>query len=106
MKEQTERGMGAIAVKVSFLGELRSFVRRREMEVALAEGSTVEDLLGHLSQRLGEGFARHLFNGDGSLYRHVSIFVNGSDVRNVGGLEARLAGGEVDVLILPTYGGG
>lgn len=98
--------MGEFTVKVSFLGAIRSLARRGEMEVALAEGSTLEDLLGHLSQCLGEAFARQLFYRDGTLLRHVSIFVNGQDVKGLAGLETRLAGGEVDVLILPTYGGG
>jgi molybdopterin synthase sulfur carrier subunit len=98
--------MDQFTVKVGFLGATRSLVKRRELEVALTEGSTLEDLLGVLCQQLGDGFARQLFGADGTLLRHVSIFVNGRDVKGLEGLETKLAGGEVDVLILPTYGGG
>lgn len=98
--------MSQITTKVIFLGEIRSLVKRREMDVALGEGSTLKDLLGHLSQELGPGFASQLFSGDSTLYRHISIFVNGSDIKDLAGLETRLVGGEVDVLILPIYEGG
>ncbi len=95
-----------VIVKVNFLGEIRSVVKRRDVEVALEDGSTVNDLLDVLSRQLGDGFNRQVFAADGALFPHVSIFINGSDAKNLSGLETRLTGGEVDVLILPTYGGG
>ncbi len=98
--------MSQVTVKVNFLGEIRSLLRRREIEVSLEDGSTVRDLFSDLSANLGNTFARQVFITEGTLYPHVSIFVNGSDVKGQAGLETKLTGGEVDVLILPTYGGG
>ncbi len=98
--------MDQVTVKVNFLGELRSSLRRRDMEVCLADSSTIADLLSELSAQLGDRFKRQLFYDDGTLMHHVSIFVNGNDMKGLAGVNTLLAGGEVDVLILPTYGGG
>lgn len=98
--------MSQVSIKVNFLGEIRSLLKRRDLETSLAEGSTVRDLLAELSEKLGAAFARQVFVTEGAVYPHVSIFVNGTDIKNLQGLETSLTGGEVDVLILPTYGGG
>lgn len=98
--------MDEITVKVKFLGEVRSIAKRRDMEVTLAEGSTVGDLLHDVSRTLGGAFASHLFGQDGTIHPHVSVFVNGSDIKELAGLKTELAGGDVDVLVLPIFSGG
>jgi len=59
-----------------------------------------------LSTKLGDGFSRLVFREDGELYPHVSIFVNGKDFKSLDGLETRLEDGDIDILIVPVYGGG
>ncbi len=98
--------MSDISVKVSFMGEIRSLARRRALEVALPQGTTLDELLGHLCETLGEAFAKRLFDGDGRLYPHVVVFVDGKDFRELEGLRTRLMRGEVDILILPIWDGG
>src|SRR3990172_1635314 len=98
--------MSEITVKVSFMGEIRSLAGRRAMELVLAEGTTVQGLLAHLCETLGEAFAKRLFDGDGRLYEHVVVFVDGKDAREFQGLQTQLVGGEVDILILPVWDGG
>ncbi len=98
--------MEPVTINVTFLGEIRSATRRRGMQVALAEGSTVADLLSCLSKRLGDTFDRLVFLGEGTLYPHVSIFVNGKDCKSLSGLETKLDKDDVDLFIVPTYGGG
>ncbi|MDO8692395.1 MAG: MoaD/ThiS family protein [Dehalococcoidia bacterium] len=93
-------------MKVTFLGEIRSAIRRRDMEVAPSEAATVGDLLSYLSNQLGAGFNRLIFREDGDLFPHVSIFVNGKDFKSLAGLETRLEDGDIDILIVPVYGGG
>lgn len=88
------------------MGELRSLLRRRDMELALASGTTVAGLMEELCRQLGDRFRQQVFRPDGVMPPYVSVFVNGDDIKGLAGLETTLAGGEVDVLILPTYGGG
>ena len=76
------------------------------MEVAPSEATTVSDLLAFLSNQLGVAFNRLIYREDGDLYPHVSIFVNGKDFKSIAGLETRLEDGDIDILIVPVYGGG
>lgn len=76
------------------------------MQVSLAEGNTVEGLLKHLCQELGQPFAARLFDSDGSLYDHVAVFVNSKNIREEEGLKTMLTDGNVDVMILPVWDGG
>ncbi|MBI4317774.1 MAG: MoaD/ThiS family protein [Chloroflexi bacterium] len=101
-RASTER----ISVKVSFLGELRSIARRREIEVTLARGSSLSAVLAYLCENLGEGFAREVLDQDGHLRPHLSIFVNNRSIEQAQGLATRLDGGEVDLLLLPALEGG
>lgn len=98
--------MACVTTRITFMGDIRKLAGRREMEVTLAEGSSLSDLLGYLCESLGEAFAKRLFDRDGSLYRHVIVSVNGTDFRQLGGLQTSLAGGEIDILILPVWDGG
>ena len=96
-----------VAIKVTFLGELRSLVRRREVEVTLTEGSTVRALMENLRESFREAFDGRVFDEKGDIYRHVSIFVNGKSLDKAIGLDTKFDGGEeVDVLILPVFEGG
>ncbi len=98
--------MAGTTVKVSLLGEIKSFAGRREVMVSLAQGSRVEGLLHYLCESLGEAFARRLLDRDGSLYQHVNILINVSNINEFEGLQTRLVDGEVDVLVLPIWDGG
>ncbi len=99
--------MSDVKIKVSFLGELRSIVKRREMEVTLTDGSTVRALMEYLRESFREAFDGRVFDENGNVYRHVSIFVDGKSLDKASGLDTRFDGnGEVDVLILPVFEGG
>ena len=88
------------------MGEIRSVAGRKEMQVSLAESDTVESLLKHLCQTLGQAFASRLYDTDGSLYDHVAVFVNGTSIKDSEGLKTVLTDGNVDVMILPVWDGG
>lgn len=98
--------MADVTIKVCFLGELRSIAGRRGMDVTLAEGSTVETLVKHLCETLGETFTKQIYDQYGNLFRHVSIFTDGKSIDKADGLQTQLKSGDVDVLILPIFEGG
>jgi len=96
----------AVAIRVRFMGDLPSITGRREQFVSMLEGSTVGDLLASLSKTHGNGFKDRVFNGPGRLDHTMLIFVDGNNIKDCGGLAAPLGKSEVEVIMLPIFGGG
>ena len=72
--------------------------------VVEGEGATLGQLLKDLESR-HPGLTRGLVAEDGSLPRHVNLYVNGEDVRYLGSLETEVRDGDV-VSVLPAVAGG
>jgi molybdopterin synthase sulfur carrier subunit len=67
-------------------------------------GGTVREVVDHLVAKY-PGLAQQLLDGEGKLNRFVNVFLNDTDVRHLGGLDAPV--GERDrVLLLPAMAGG
>ena len=95
-----------LAVNVKFMGDLRALLRRRTVTVKLPQGSTVGDLFASLSGDYGEPFASRVFTQSGALQHYVLVFLNGQNIKDVGGLAAGLGEGEVEIMMLPMFEGG
>ena len=93
-------------VRVTFMGELPSIVGERSLEVALPEGATVGELLESLSRTYGDKFTCRVFCAPAKLHHTMLIYVDGEDIKERGGLAAKLGTGEVEVIMLPMLGGG
>lgn len=94
------------AVRVTFMGELPSIVGQRSLQVDLPEGATVGELLESLSKAYGDKFTCRAFCAPGKLHHTMLIFVDGENIKQRGGLAATLGAGEVEVIMLPMFGGG
>jgi adenylyltransferase/sulfurtransferase len=68
------------------------------------DGRTVSGLLDALFAD-SPGLRPHLLGDDGTLRNFVNVFVNGDDVRALGGLETPLGDGD-EVMIVPAIAGG
>jgi adenylyltransferase/sulfurtransferase len=68
------------------------------------DGQTVSGLLDALLAD-SPGLRPHLLGDDGTLRNFVNVFVNGDDVRALGGLETPL-GDDDEVMIVPAIAGG
>ena len=68
------------------------------------DGQTVSGLLDALLAD-SPGLRPHLFGDDGALRNFVNVFVNGDDVRALGGLDTPL-GADDEVMIVPAIAGG
>ncbi len=98
---------GMTAVQVKFMGDLPTVVGQRTVLIELPVASTVEDLLAVLSERYGEAFTARVFQAPGKLHHYILLFVDGVKVPGDRSAWSRtLAGGEVDVVMLPMFGGG
>ncbi|ANJ72422.1 MoaD/ThiS family protein [Ralstonia insidiosa] len=68
-----------------------------------ASGATIRDIIAHL-ERYHPGIQQRLMQ-DGQLHRFVNIYVNDSDIRFSGELDAAVREGD-SVTILPAVAGG
>ena len=68
-----------------------------------AEGTTVREVLGAVAARFPE-LGRRIFE-DGEIARFVNVYVEGEDVRTLGGLETPVED-ESTVILLPAVAGG
>ena len=93
-------------VRVTFMGELPSIIGQRSLQVALPQGATVGELLESLSRTYGDKFRCRAFCAAGKLHQTMLIFVDGENIKQRGGLAATLGEGEVEVIMLPMFGGG
>ena len=88
------------------MGDLMSITGARELVVPLPSDATVRDLLESLTQMFGVAFADRVFCASGKLQHTVLIFVQGEDIKYCGGLSAQVGAGEVEIIMLPMFGGG
>lgn len=74
------------------------------VKVVVEDPATVAAALDALGM-LHPAVERRIRDEQGHLRRHVNIFVDGQELRRLGGTELRLSGGE-EVLVLPAISGG
>ncbi len=95
-----------IDVRVKFMGDLPAVVGARSIALSLPAEHTVSDLLAHLSATYGEAFTSRLFSSSGRLHHSIVVFVDETKVQVPAELGKTLGKGEVDVIMLPMFGGG
>lgn len=93
-------------VQVSFMGELPAIVGGPSVAVEVADSGSLRDLLARLCAIYGEDFACQIYSAPETLRHTMLVFVDGEDARRRGGLAAPLGSGQVEVIMLPMFGGG
>jgi len=68
------------------------------------DASTVGEAIDRLVAR-HPGLRDRLLTPEGAIHRFVNLYLNGEDVRYLGGLEARVAAGD-EIRLLPAIAGG
>ncbi len=92
-------------MKVYFFAMYRQIVGAREVELPVPPGGTVHALIDAIVAQY-PGMRPQLLDGDGKLYQHVHIFVNGRDVPFLpAGLDTQVSA-EDTVKLFPPVGGG
>ncbi len=95
-----------ISVKVQTILDLKRILGKREVELLVPEGSTVEDLIQNMTIRWGEALSSRLFEpGTHRLFSHIQIMVNGRAMGFLNGMDTALHDGD-EVLLLPPAAGG
>ncbi len=88
------------------MGDLPSILGKRKVQVSMPQDATVADLLESLSEMFGETFKGHVFSAPGKLRHTMLIFVGEDNIQNCGGLAVKLGDKDVEVIMLPMFGGG
>ena len=96
----------SVRVKLLFMGELKRWAGRREMEIELPQGSTLQTLAAKLFSLCGPEFALRAMTKEGAIQSHVAVFVNGVQAGELEGTQSVLTGGQVELMLLPMYEGG
>lgn len=105
--EHTEvGGQATLKVQVKLMGDLAAVIGQRNLEVDLPGQSTVGDLMAALSRTYGEAFTARVFASPTKLHHYILIFVDGEHLQGRETLAAPLGKGEVDLVMLPMFGGG
>ncbi len=75
----------------------------RQTSVSL-RGATAREVMDALVARY-PGLRRHLLDADGALRSFVNLYINGQDIRALGGIEVPLSPGD-KLSIIPAIAGG
>jgi molybdopterin converting factor small subunit len=100
------RNKSMLSIRVKFMGDLPAVTGQRQIEVELPKGSNLGDLLAWLSNTYGEAFVSRVFSGPAKLEHTVLLFVDGENVKGPESFDVKLGDSEVDVVMLPMFGGG
>jgi MoaD family protein len=95
-----------MTVKVRSIGPLKALFGRGLLDVALAEGATVADLMGSMAQTYGEQASRYFAEetDEAGFYR-LRVMVNGRDITVLGGRQTVLSDGDEILMLTPVAGG-
>jgi molybdopterin synthase sulfur carrier subunit len=95
-----------ILVKVRTILTLKTIMGSGEIELPVADGSTLGQLIVTLVNRYGDDLASHLYEPNSkNLRSYIRLMVNGRDIAFLNGMETVLRNAD-EVLILPPVSGG
>lgn len=106
MTSGPEAAQAEVVVKVVLFGELRRLAGRRDVDLRLPHGSTIEALGRELGAICAPAFAQRVLTSDGSFQSHVAVFLNGSPLRRNSDVPTFLADGQVELMLMPMFEGG
>lgn len=91
-------------MKVRVYATLRPIVGGKEASLSVGVGDTFRQIIDEMVVRW-PALERELFDGKGELRTNIHIFLNGRDVRYLGGLDMPIPE-NADICIFPPVGGG
>jgi len=92
-------------VTVKFFTALREIVGKREEVLEFSKGTTIKELLKHLSESHGQALKEYIYNERGRAKSHLQFLINGKSITTLKGFETKLKDGD-KIAIIPPVGGG
>jgi len=92
-------------VTVKFFTALREIAGKKEEAFEFSRGTTIKELLKHLSENYGQAFKEYIYNEKGRVKSHLEFLINGKSITTLKGFETKLNDGD-KIAIIPPVGGG
>lgn len=98
--------MKNLKVKVQYFGYIKNMLNKKEDNITIDKGASLSDLLNKLAGVNGAAFRKEVYEpGLKDLKMGFSVTVNGVFMRQLGGLDAKLADGD-NVILMSLMSGG
>jgi molybdopterin synthase sulfur carrier subunit len=92
-------------VEIRLFANLRELAGQKSVQEELSEGTTVEDAVKKLAERMGKEFQSKVLDEAGHVRRIFSVLVNGQMIANLDGPLTKLKDGDVIAIFPPVAGG-
>ena len=92
-------------VTIKFFTALREIAGKKEEVFEFSRGTTIKELLKHLSENYGQAFKEYIYNEKGRVKSHLEFLINGKSITTLKGFETKLNDGD-KIAIIPPVGGG
>ncbi len=92
-------------MKINFYATLRPIVGQKTVELPLADGCTVQDVLDTIVETYPP-MRKELLDENGHLLQHVHLFINGRDAPYLDDMMATTIKANDKIDVFPAVGGG
>ena len=94
-----------LKVKITFLSVLIDVIDVEELDLQIADNSSLRNLLEQLALKYGTKFEETIFKSSNGLNKYILITMNGRDIRALDGLNTIIQGND-DISFIPAIAGG
>lgn len=91
--------------KIQLMGSMTDFVGKTELDVRAKEGATLSDVFKEVGREYGESMKKKIVAPDGDFHPYVLVSVNGTDFRELNGIDTRLKDSDRILVGLLIMGG-
>ena len=92
-------------VIVRFFTVLKEITEKNKEEVEVSHNTTIEDLLGLLSEKYGDQFSRYVYTEKGKPKSHLQILINRINITTPNGFKTHLNEHDEIAIVPPVSGG-
>ena len=94
-----------LSFKIRFMGPIAELIGRTEIDVQAKEGAILSDVFTEVGREYGESVKKKIIAPDGDFHPYVLVSVNGTEVRELNGIDTLLNDGDGILVALHVTGG-
>ncbi|MFC2071808.1 MoaD/ThiS family protein [Chloroflexota bacterium] len=91
--------------KIQLMGPITEFVGERELDIQAEEGATLSDIFTEVGRDYGEIVKKKIIAPDGDFHPYLFVSVNGTDFKELNGIDTQLNDGDEILVALLISGG-
>ena len=100
-----ETGAKSVLINIKYFAAIRDIVGKREEQIQVERGSTVDNVLTRLTEIYGERLRNYVFDEKGHLKGNLSVLINGENIGRDGYDRTVLRSKDILVILPPIAGG-